>query len=338
MEKSYKFEFLVKAENWEEVVQIFKDQLGIDKNKQDSSVRDMNGLFLVQVKLAENQINKDFYSAVRSSDVLAITDSPLCAKERYEILEETYRVETKLRKLLIHISDVAEEYYDFFLKSPYTKTFAKKNSLIPSDDLDPVTSHLTFGDMLNILSINLSWKSRTLTTEDLLHLLNDQLEIRDVRNKLKTKMKDNLVWDIVCKYVLKRQVPWGEIREDFQRLKRLRDKAAHFQIVTEKDTIEARVLTKRIMNKLDQKDISLSDFMKLREATYPLADLLSSFNQASGVVNSFQKSMSEPSRSLRDMLAASIADYQEALNTVGLKTLKTRLDTPNPSPESERQE
>lgn len=325
--------------SWEEVVQIFKDQLGIDKRKNDSSVRDINGLFLVQVNLTKDQITDSFYSGVRSSKVLALMHSPLCVNERYEILEAVYEVETKLRNLLIHISDVAEGYYDYFLKSSYTKDFAKKKSPISSGDLNPVTSHLTFGDMLNILSINLSWNNRTLTAQDLLQLLNEQSEINSVRSILRSKIKNNLVWDEVCKYVLKRQVAWAKIKEDLHRLKDLRDKAAHFQIVTKKDATKAKQLTKNIMSELEQKDVSVRDLKKLREATYPqFTKFLDSAQHASDVFAEFQKRVSDPFEGLASQLAAQVAMVAQPVDRGSIlkEALKRRLDELDQNPNNDQ--
>ena len=60
----HRLEFIVKAGDWQSVVDIFKDEFDIDSDKQDASYREIDGMFIVQVWVDKSRLNSDFYGKV----------------------------------------------------------------------------------------------------------------------------------------------------------------------------------------------------------------------------------------------------------------------------------
>lgn len=263
--RQYRIEFLVKASSWGEVVNIFKEELGITNYKRDASDRDMNGAFLVHVYIADDQLNRDFYRKVTQSKRIAISYDPKGKVIRDEIMSNVCVVEHHLRKLLLNISDVVEDYFKYFDKT-YAKDFAKSGDLIKEDDLNPITSYLTLDDAITIFSLDLSsWSGKPITAENLTELLNSGDSVDEIKKALQSKMTSNTVWDQVDKYILKKGTRWNDLRTDLNKLKNIRNKAAHFRIVTQSDLIEAKKLSKSVSNKVKKESrTEKSDIQSLR--------------------------------------------------------------------------
>lgn len=266
-DKKQTFELVVNASTWDDVVQILKDELSIHKKKRDTSVRNMQGLFIFEVSLDETQINKDLYKNIRKSNTIAIHHSPLSARYRNEILESVATIEVQLRKLLLHVSDLAEEYYKIIRKK-YNGDYTKKETLIITESLDPATSRLTFGEMIDVLDFDLSWKNKPLTTESLLKLLEKADDTQKLKKEVIEKQKEKPLWDIISSTLLVKTIAWNEIKTELNQLKNLRDKAAHFRTLTPDDRDKAKMLSKDINNKLTTKNISSSIQKKFSNETY----------------------------------------------------------------------
>lgn len=330
----YQFEFLVKARTWEEVVQIFKAELGIDKQKQNASDRDINGLFFVQVSIDNGQINEEFFNSIRISSTLAIVKNPLDALIRNAVMNEAYAVETQMRKLLLHVSDLVEGYYEYFAKT-LAKDFAKKQDVISKDDLNPITSYLTFDEIIVILGLDLtSWDGQDLTANHLLELIQSEKDIDGIKKKLKNKIQKNTVWDRISDNVLEKKVPWDEIRKELNELKNLRNKAAHFQTLTQKDLVNAKKLSKTILETSKKRSsLSARDFEKLRRATYPqFAEALSSASRTAEILAAYQRRLIDPLGKIDSQMQAlreTVTKSAELANSPQMQALINRAASMN---------
>jgi len=277
--KTVIIEFLVKAKGWQEVVKIFKDELNIFKGKQNINDREIDGLYIVKVDIKIIELSEDFYKKVKKSKNIAIISSSLDKKLRNGILTEVYKVETHLRKLLLNVSDLVENFYDCFKKT-YAKELAKKEDLIMNTDINPITSHLTFEDIKAILEIDLSWNHKSMTVNQLLVVMS-QKDQEDMKNFIEAKIKKNTVWDEISKNVLQNEIEWSKVEGKIANLKELRNKAAHFNVLTDTDLSSAKELSKQIINRTKTKgDISSEDLLKLRNAiSHNYKDLFSTFNE-----------------------------------------------------------
>ena len=265
-----KIELLVKAQSWDEVIKLFKDELYIEKGKQNNSDRDIDGLFLVQVELEVTSLTVDFFEKIKKSKNFSIVSNPQDNERRDQILREVYIVETHFRKLLLHVSDIVENYYDCFAKAKMAKDFAKKKEVIMEGEIDPITSRLTFDEIIGIMELDLSWGHKNLTASDLLGLFELAKDTDDIKGILKDKIKVNTVWDNISKSVLSREIKWEDIAEDIHRIKQLRNRAAHFNVLTEDDQVSAHKLASSILRRTKKKEtLSQGDIEELRKVLYP---------------------------------------------------------------------
>lgn len=295
--KEYEFEFIVQAQNWDEVVQIFNDELGIEKKKRNSSDRDIDGYFLVSFLLDQKQINNDFYTTVRESDKIAIVSDERSEEYRYSILREVEAVEAHLRKLLIHVSDIVDDYYKYFDKTTLAKKFVTGTKIVAKGEIDPLTSHLMLDEMMTILNTDLSsWDKRQISANDMLEILESGNDLQIIKSKLKKRIKRDIVWNHISKNLLQNNTAWEDIALQLDSLKRLRNKAAHFRTCSEKDSVTARKLSSEII-KLTHKrsQIATNDLKKLRDATYPgFSKVFSNANRFAEILAAYQRRLIDP--------------------------------------------
>lgn len=298
MSEKYYIEFVVKASSWEEVVRIFADELGIEKEKRNTSDRDISGLFVVRISLDKDQLTQEFYEKMRNSSKLAIVDDSYSETFRETVLKEVAAVEVHLRKLLLLVNDVINDYYDYFSKT-LAKDIAKKSEVVTSGDINAITSYLTLEEILAILGSDIStWNNKALTANDLLQLL-EHADIQTIKKDLKKKIKTGIVWDSISKHILDGNTSWGDIKEDLYRLKEIRNKAAHFRVLTIADVKTAKSLSRSILTKTKKKQtISLVDLSRLRaetfkqfhDALYGAQGILAGLNKMSVDTAAFSKS------------------------------------------------
>lgn len=250
----YRLEFVVKAKSWQDVVKVFKEDLDIDSGKQDASDRKVNGFFIVQVWITEDRLDSDFYNKINESDHLALSYDPSAKKIRNDILNRVCIIEHDLRKLLLHISDVVEDYFKIYDKTTVAKVYKNNREIVRKGDVNPITSYLTLEDEINIFSIDLSpWNNKPLTANDLLELFDSFKTVDDVKETLRTKTKPHTIWDTVNRYILKSDESWMDLLPKLSKLKDIRNKAAHFRIVTKSDLDTTERLSKEITDTITPK-------------------------------------------------------------------------------------
>lgn len=248
-EKQYQLEFLVEANTWQEAVKIFKTDLGINNEKQNVTDFQTNNTFLVHVSMRDSAISKEFYKKVFKSRKIALVYDPKGADIRNEIMDIVALVEHNLRIILLNINEVIDDYFRYF-KNTYAKDFAKDKSLIKAKDLNPLTSYLTLGDIIQVLSADTSLSNKNLTAEDMMSILKDYSDINDVKHELGERVKPCTIWDQIDKHILKKGIKWEEIKGDLGKLEKIRNKAAHFRIVTESDLQNVRKSANAINKKI----------------------------------------------------------------------------------------
>ena len=238
-EKQYQLEFLVEADTWQEVVKIFKTDLGIDNKKQNVKDFQTNNTFLVHVSMKDSAISKGFYKKVSKSRQIALVYDPKGTDIRNKIMDIVGSVEHNLRIILLNINEAIDDYFRYF-KNTYAKDFAKSKSLIKIDDLNPLTSYLTLGDIIQVLSADTSLSNKSLTAEDMVSIFKDYSDINDVKHELSERIKSCTIWDQIDKHILKKDIKWEIIKGDLGKLEKIRNKAAHFRVVTESDLQDVR--------------------------------------------------------------------------------------------------
>ena len=248
-EKQYQLEFLVEADTWQEVVKIFKTNLGIDNKKQNVKDFQTNNTFLVHVSMKDSAISKEFYKKVSKSRQIALVYDPKGVDIRNKIMDIVGSVEHNLRIILLNINEVIDDYFRYF-KNTYAKDFAKGKNLIKIDDLNPLTSYLTLGDVIQVLSADISLNNKSLTAEDMMSIFKDHSDINDIKHELSERVKPCTVWDQIDKQILKKGIKWEDIKGDLGKIEKIRNKAAHFRVVTESDLKDVRKSANSINKKI----------------------------------------------------------------------------------------
>ncbi len=295
-EKQYQLEFLVEADTWQEVVKIFKTDLGIDNKKQNVKDFQTNNTFLVHVSMKDSAISKEFYKKVSKSRQIALVYDPKGTDIRNKIMDIVGPVEHNLRIILLNINEAIDDYFRYF-KNTYAKDFAKNKSLIKIDDLNPLTSYLTLGDIIQVLSADTSLSNKNLTAEDMISIFKDCSDINDVKHELSERVKPCTIWDQIDKHILKKGIKWEAIKGDLGKLEKIRNKAAHFRVVTESDLQDVResasAINKqiKIVGRLSQIEIkslqeSLKGFEILNNLLKPSTQWTTTYQQSFGKLQS----------------------------------------------------
>ena len=276
-------EIVVSVKNWDEAVQLLED-VGIDE-KTKTTHRPINGLFMVKAE-KEVPFTEDEYKKIKDSPDMAILGDSLSRKRIAEVLDKIYDVETLLRKLLLHSYDLFDTFFDVFSESKYTKEFRSNKFVTRKGSLNPITSHLTLGEMKDILGVDLSWHKRKMVSAQELHeLLQTVDDIDGLKSEFANKVKVHTVWDVIAENVLKTKTEWNDVNNELKGLKEFRDMSAHYQVITERDKeklIERadhllallsppeRKLTKKESTNLSNAAKSLNELIKqIKPITFP---------------------------------------------------------------------
>lgn len=231
------------------------DRIGIKKDSSDKFEAMSEKLFLVTIKRSE-QIDPQIYANIHKSLEIGILSDSSSRKRAEEVFKAVYEVEIQLRKLLLYLPDLVEMYYDILLQHgkylDKCKSKDTENNLIFKKNLDTLVSYLTLGEIIEILGYDFSWSSHQLTADDLNELLNRSSSFEDFKAKFGEKCRAIIIWDVIAKEILQKDISWKDMKIKLNKLKEYRDAAAHHNHFTEKKKINAIELAKKI-----EKDIKL---------------------------------------------------------------------------------
>ena len=319
-EHKYRLEFIVKAKDWQAVVDIFKEELDIDSGKQDASDRKIDGVFVVQVWISKNKLNSDFYNKINDSSKIALSYDPSGKKIRDTILERVCIVEHDLRKLLLNISDVVDGYFKIYDKTNVAKIYKSERDIVRKGDINPITSHLTLEDEINIFSIELSpWRGRPLLADELLDLLSKADDLNRAIDALRSKTESHTVWDDVDRHILKSGKKWAEVLPALNELKDIRNKAAHFRIVTQSDLSRAMSLSLELKDTLAPKRESTEQ--DLRELHRSMNERMQSLPGIGAQLLETMKKISELQQvQMRPIAESAVAAQKAILESMQLNT------------------
>lgn len=284
-------EFLVKASSSKEAKAITSK---IISHSAGATITEHSpGYFLVVDKFNASELDGKFYSAVKSSGEVAILSDSSQKARRDIVLEEVEKAESYLRRLLLRANGFIEDYYNLFL-GPYTSKHAEKETVIKDGNIDPITSLLTFEGMVKILSEDISWSSRKIeSVQDIIDILDGAKDIKELQDKLKNKIKQRLVWDAISEGALVTAYDWPKIAGEINAIKDLRNRAAHFHILTEKDVNNTQKKVKLLISKIgpsNQKMQKPESFIELSDVFSKIRDQHIALNLE--IVKSMQPSLS----------------------------------------------
>lgn len=269
-EQEYHFEFIVLANDRDAAIKVMRDELGITQKKSTND-REIDGYFLFKTKVQRQDIINEFYKKVRESTNVAIVEDEVTEELRDLVLKEVRLVEDQLRRLLLHVSDVVENYHTLFLKAADAKNDAQKERTIPHNNLDPITSRLTLDEMIVILKLDTSWKNKNIGSEDLHTLIGESENFEQLKKTFDIKMIEKTVWEVISEHVLINPVSWQDIKEDLNRIKSIRNKAAHYKTLTPNNYKNVQLLSKRVLGKIkNQKTLTKSQSDSLSKAMHSM--------------------------------------------------------------------
>lgn len=261
----FTFHFVVKASTWDEVIDLFSNELGITK-KRNSSDREINGLYLVSSDLESSKLTKSFYEKISNSNNIAVHSDEKSSQLYPLILKETQMVEEKLRWLLLHVSDAIED---------YAKLLGyEKNDIVEQDKLDPLTSRLTFEGILGLFELDQSWARDGVDDVRMRQLIDKSSDFESFKRAYIDKTAPKTIWESISEQVLQRPVKWDAISPKLKSIKALRNKCAHFHTISEDDLHQARALRKNIIHSLSKKQITSSNEQSLMALSKQIAETM----------------------------------------------------------------
>ena len=239
---------VVKAQTSGEAQDIL-DRIGIKKDSSDKFEAMSEKLFLVTIKRSK-QIDPQIYVKINENLKIGILSDSSSRKRAEEVFKAVYEVEIQLRKLLLYLPDLVETYYDILLQHgkylDKCKSKDTENNLIFKKNLDTLVSYLTLGEIIEILGYDFSWSSRQLTASDLNELLSSSSSFDDLKTKFSEKCKAIIIWDVIAKEILQKDISWKDMKNKLNELKEYRDAAAHHNHFIEKKKERAVKLAKRV--------------------------------------------------------------------------------------------
>lgn len=245
---------IIKAQTSGEVQNIL-DRIGINKDSSDKCEAISEQLFLVTIKRSK-QIDPQIYVKINENLKIGILSDSSSRKRAEEVFKAVYEVEIQLRKLLLYLPDLIEAYYDILLQHgkylDKCKSKDTENNLIFKNNLETLVSYLTLGEIIEILGYDFSWSSRQLTASNLNELLSSSSSFDDLKTKFSEKCKAIIIWDVIAKEILQKDISWKDMKIKLNNLKEYRDAAAHHNHFIEKKKESAIKLAEEI-----KKDIKL---------------------------------------------------------------------------------
>ncbi len=303
-----KLELVVRCGTWQNAKDILASVNIYEKSK--VNYRPISGIYIVSTEL-EHALDGQGYKNIEDNECVAILSDSESLKRARMILDKIYQIETQVRKLLLHVSDSVGPFFEvFYQTSEYTRNFSNEKGIVTcKGKLDPLTSHLTFGEMMSILGYDLSWAERALKSSDLNDLITSSADFNDFKLKMSEMIKPLFVWDIISKEVLKKNLPWTLMEKRLNSLKAIRNKFAHHHVITEK---EKKQLIKNADQLLDDitptKPLNTTDLAALRKSSEQIARTLELLTKSidMSVIHAFAKQQSEIATQLRAITLPSV--------------------------------
>lgn len=251
-DKQYKVRFLVKADSWDSVKDLFKSELGIVKDKRDESVTNVKGHFIVEVDLTETDLTNEFYQKVQKCIVITITSDELSLARSQLINEMIAPIELQLRELAFYAHDIATTYYSGLkdAKNVEAKKLARSSQMLSGRVLDPLLSFLDFGELITFLGKTGNETDETNLADDIARLMESSDSFSDFKDAFARKFKKLTIWEMIAELTLQTPGSWEDLREDLNTLKDKRNTAAHFRVIKPEDVAETQDICEKLSVKL----------------------------------------------------------------------------------------
>lgn len=233
---------------------------------------------LTVVRLEKKEVLADrFYEKLYGSDKLSIISDSVSRSRTQKIFENIYKLETHLRKLLLYIPDTTGAYLSVITEKAVH--YSSEPKIAVKGSLDPITSHLTMGQMLEVFQQNMALKiTDAVTWGDLLKMVSGVENIEQLKTKLSERTEEALVWNIIADQVLKDRLELEELSDAFNYIKGIRDKAAHHRIVTKDEESQVQYRVKDLISRLKIKTLGAREREAVRVADKAASNALKNKN------------------------------------------------------------
>lgn len=229
----YELELAISAKSELDAVNKLAKFFG-DEIKNEIELKDFSkysNLFFIKHSFYETRLSDDCYEKILNSKKIFVISDKLSTRRSVEILEVCLPIEVQLKKLLIYT---------------YTSILPVLNGRM--DDKSWIESckqisNWTLGDLLGKIEIDLSQSRRQQLFmndgRELIKLLEESNTFDDFKKNIEPYISKNIVWDQICA-ILQTPIKYELIKEYFQELRQLRNKAAHPQLILNSDVDTAK--------------------------------------------------------------------------------------------------
>ena len=264
---TYKFRFLVATDSWEKVKKLFKDDLGITKEKKDDTVIAIRDHYIVEVELQESDLVDEFYEKVEHSKYITILNDRYSAEHANAVLSAVTPVETRLRELAVYAYDLAATYKKIMkLKHEDVKQLVAKNQMVGENLIDPLLSFFDFGELIIFLGKTGNNVDDSNIADDTARLIESSSSFEEFRSKFTKRFKKLSVWEIISEAILAKSLAWPDLQRDLTILKNTRNTALHHRVLSPKKVSEARKISARLIKQFKAKIPQNQDIKKMDAA------------------------------------------------------------------------
>lgn len=243
-EGEYELEFAIDSKNEFKALNVLEQTFGkkIYREIAMNGIAKRSDLIFINHRFSEDDLTDENYRKLLShKNTILIINDELSAKRASELLAICIPVETLLKRLLIY---VWSEIYMVFNKNG--------NGDVKIEICDKI-HRLYLGELINLLEVDLADKNREMILSNNGNILAEILlvskDFGDLKNKLDPYLKSHTVWDQI-NTVLEMPIEYSTVSKQINRLKILRDKAAHPQVILQKDLNDARKYSDHILNRI----------------------------------------------------------------------------------------
>ena len=239
---SYELEFAIDSKSEFKALSILVNVFGenIEREITFLEFAKRDNLIFITHRFAKDELSDDNYrKLLKNKDTLLIIKDELSVERAAKLLEICIPVETALKRLLIYVwSEILIALKD-------------RNDKKTKIEICSQINHLYLGELLKLLEMDLSFKRR----EDLFanngnllsKIINESEDFTDFKKNIAPYTTVRTVWEQV-NIMLKNPTEYSYISGQLNKLKKLRDMAAHHHIILQKDLKDAEKCSEHILS------------------------------------------------------------------------------------------
>lgn len=307
----YELELAVDAESEFSAIAILSDVFGeqIENKITIASLSKYGELFIIRYHFNQDELTDKVYEKLSSSDKIHVINDSLSLERAGELLKICLPVEILLKRLLIYV-------YPEILETLNGKLSKEKRI-----EICQCINKLMLGELLLQLEVDIAVKKREkIFLNDgriLLEIIKESKDYEELKSKIREFLEPVTVWDQINS-ILENPIEYGTIRKQLGKLHRLRNKAAHPQIILAKDIEDAKKFSKHVINRIG---LIRNDYgKKLSESMAKFSANMDKIirSLSSDLIDNAVQSMADFPQSFGKMLAAasSVNGQTELLNFI----------------------